>query len=722
MANLTNFPIGSNFTAAQPYQQMVDAKFFTSEGAVTQRTKRLSSFISFLPTTTQSSLAETHQIHRQPIEDLFKNVTKEEEYSPLPSETYEKEFQKLKEEVRKNSSHHTGGTETRYNQAIAALKSATVFYRTILVVGTIIAIAASALAIAFCPPLGIALIITGAAAGLLILGTFTALHRSALENELELKQMNFQASQAHLASGNDPILVCAALFEEYPAKDPNSFEDFLKRIPPREGKSGYLTSDLKDYATMFQSRTKVRLLEEKEILAENLKYSQIASKDLQDQIKLIEETCMEKKKEIAELEITKQEKEKSLPKLQKSLKKAQKSELKAAKDKAKVEQEMKTYSTNMIEFMQQEEAVQLDLEHDDTLIKSDPKLSELIRKNAKLHKRQKKLQEKIQLQEKDIKIAEQELAEANEALSLKNSQLQDSQFLLIEKEQLLKNSQEALKLAQDKVSVIQSKINKLKFVSSDSPTRLNTQFEHSYQKVTNSSIPSKPSKKAASLLPAVMQSWIDDSQISPERDFTVNLQEDDCICFFGTISSTPSLSAENIFTLSSKGKSKDYDCLSNSYLHPLAVYDKKLRKEITYLSITHYLLIEKIKKSDLSSEQKRQANNFVIRTQDAKQALDGVQKFGIHDLNDMDKELKYALFLKFVQSDGTPTLEGRVLLETGEKNLIAGNELGIGDNKYYGAKFISEHESVLSFTGNNQLGNYLEFIREGLRSNEFKSK
>jgi len=202
--------------------------------------------------------------------------------------------------------------------------------------------------------------------------------------------------------------------------------------------------------------------------------------------------------------------------------------------------------------------------------------------------------------------------------------------------------------------------------------------------------------------------------------------------------------------LKTLGRTNTNNFLSNSYEGDIVVNGEK------YASVSHYMLIKKVEKDinflknpdnkgklQNGEEDEYQAKGKIKRLEEIilpalrseeysnpvaayemvmreNQRPSGVQYLdltgGIY--HGMDKELKTALFRKFVGNNGLPTAEGRMLLDTGNKQLNAGYEHG---DASYGVEFTKKNENgSVTMEGDNKLGIALMEIRELMRKDKGK--
>jgi predicted NAD-dependent protein-ADP-ribosyltransferase YbiA (DUF1768 family) len=177
------------------------------------------------------------------------------------------------------------------------------------------------------------------------------------------------------------------------------------------------------------------------------------------------------------------------------------------------------------------------------------------------------------------------------------------------------------------------------------------------------------------------------------------------------------------------GRSNKNNFLSNFYSQEMTVDGK------TYPSSMHYILIQKIEKDRAAIQKAINEGNppdfAKAKLERLKMLENSIKKepspiwaystlmyegkrYSSVDMTrglyyDMDKELKVALYHKFVGPDGTPTLEGDMLLKTGTKTLYAGNEFD--NDTYFGMQFSKNGELV----GENKLGIALMELRSMIK-------
>lgn len=161
------------------------------------------------------------------------------------------------------------------------------------------------------------------------------------------------------------------------------------------------------------------------------------------------------------------------------------------------------------------------------------------------------------------------------------------------------------------------------------------------------------------------------------------------------------------------GRSDKMGFLSNAYAQNLMVDGKQ------YRSVTHYMLMKRIDKAILKLTEgqtikRRRLDTLkqdVIKEQSVAKACDLVNREILSRaplFDDMDEDLKTALYSKFVGPDGKLSKEGKLLVGTGKAPLYAGYELG---DPSYGMQFSKKGEMI----GENKLGRYLEELRDLLK-------
>lgn len=174
--------------------------------------------------------------------------------------------------------------------------------------------------------------------------------------------------------------------------------------------------------------------------------------------------------------------------------------------------------------------------------------------------------------------------------------------------------------------------------------------------------------------------------------------------------------------LTALGRVDDNSFLSNSYQKELHIPGES---RSSYPSVLHYLICKIIAK--IQSPKIKGLEEKLLRAKDATEAnywyefeayTSGVLPETYRMFRGMDRELKTALFYKFVGTDGRPNEEGMRLLATGDKMLYAGNERG---DPSYGMRIISEKNGVRPMQGANKLGKALMELRSMLREQEQKN-
>ncbi|HEV8052003.1 MAG TPA: hypothetical protein VGP47_05875 [Parachlamydiaceae bacterium] len=188
------------------------------------------------------------------------------------------------------------------------------------------------------------------------------------------------------------------------------------------------------------------------------------------------------------------------------------------------------------------------------------------------------------------------------------------------------------------------------------------------------------------------------------------------IYVFGTLSDSQQLGKLNTDQTEFLGAQPSNNFLSNAYPTEIAVEGN------SYRSVTHYMLSKRID-NELAidpqnvgkADQLNQIKRDIAATENAAEAykkLDDLlgEIYSVQDTDrglfeGMDKDLKTALWSKFITADGKPTAEGQRLLETGSMPLYAGYEIG---DESYGMEF--DHNRT-EFSGQNKLGICLMEVR-----------
>lgn len=248
-------------------------------------------------------------------------------------------------------------------------------------------------------------------------------------------------------------------------------------------------------------------------------------------------------------------------------------------------------------------------------------------------------------------------------------------------------------------------------------------------------------------LDARLKYWKDVKTPFPAQNFSVNFnapkpdEPGSPIYAFGRLSET-FIHGEGLNSTQHKAlgyTEGEYNYLSNSYEKALTIDGK------TYKSVTQYLMLKKLDKLMAAEKAKpqplkRKIKRFeLIRKNVSKENTKlGLSFFTQHYrdfylynpeegpkdnydphgeiFNDMDAELKEALFHKFVGPDGTLTIEGAKLLKTGEdgRQLYAGGEPG--DHSFgvqLTCEYVQPHKKI-NISGQNKLGVLLMELRERL--------
>jgi len=147
----------------------------------------------------------------------------------------------------------------------AALKSAAIFNSVLfgaVVIALIIAVVA---AIVFLPPLGIAIVGIAGAIAIIAVSTYGVTNLVSAYDTAKFSKQQVEKAKANIGSLEE----CAKLFDKYPNKgDGTSFEEFLDGFDPPD--EGFKIKDLENYATLFQKKTKARLLRERERIQEEI--------------------------------------------------------------------------------------------------------------------------------------------------------------------------------------------------------------------------------------------------------------------------------------------------------------------------------------------------------------------------------------------------------------------------------------------------------------------
>lgn len=176
------------------------------------------------------------------------------------------------------------------------------------------------------------------------------------------------------------------------------------------------------------------------------------------------------------------------------------------------------------------------------------------------------------------------------------------------------------------------------------------------------------------------------------------------IIVFGTFDRLEGLHTNDLWRFQRHGRTPKADYLSNYFMTQIVV------EGLPYKSVEHYYqaikfpinspIYNEIIQASTADEARR------IATQNASSASLGND-------NEMANRMKYALWAKFVDQDGSPTYLGLQLLDTGEQPLIEGNKRFKNSDKRWGAEIdFSQMPQRAILTGKNLLGKLLMDLRD----------
>jgi predicted NAD-dependent protein-ADP-ribosyltransferase YbiA (DUF1768 family) len=184
----------------------------------------------------QNSSLDLHEIKQTPIKKIVNN--------------YRRGI------LRKIS--HGESLHQKAQQAQAALKSTAIFQLVLFSAVTTLAIIAIGVSIAFCPPVGIALVCVGAGFAIVGMGALTVYKMSVAQSQAMRAGENFERVSATVQT----LVKYGQLFEEYKNKgDGTSFEELLNQYEPPNDR-GFQIEDLKFYASIFEKKSILRFYKE----------------------------------------------------------------------------------------------------------------------------------------------------------------------------------------------------------------------------------------------------------------------------------------------------------------------------------------------------------------------------------------------------------------------------------------------------------------------------
>lgn len=207
-----------------------------------------------------------------------------------------------------------------------------------------------------------------------------------------------------------------------------------------------------------------------------------------------------------------------------------------------------------------------------------------------------------------------------------------------------------------------------------------------------------------------LEEWVNLPIDNEEIHLTIgDLPDDDidwrepAIIVFGTFDRLDGLHANDLWRLQRHGRSPKADYLSNYYMTDIIV------QGLPYKSVEHYYQAIKF---PINSTIYQAIIRALTADEARRIATQNAQSASLGDDNEMAKRMKYALWAKFVQQDGSPTALGLQLLDTDEQPLIEGNNRSNNSDKRWGAEIdFSQMPQRAILTGKNLLGKLLMELR-----------
>lgn len=215
--------------------------------------------------------------------------------------------------------------------------------------------------------------------------------------------------------------------------------------------------------------------------------------------------------------------------------------------------------------------------------------------------------------------------------------------------------------------------------------------------------PIETAAKVQKTAQAFLDEWLPEP-VPQKSSYTVDFRTRD-VYMLGTYDKFVGASESVTNQLKSHGYDKRYNFLSNfDSTHPVTIEGE------TFKSIEHFYQSRKVLDNP-------EVYAMVCETKSSGYARKLAREHGTSlDEATKIKTMKIALTYKFMNEDGSPTLYGEKLLQTGNSKLIEGNRRhfkGYGDD-CWGAIFTANYKSL---EGQNLLGKFLENVRAQLQSN-----
>lgn len=589
----------------------------------------------------------------------------------------------------------------------------------------VLIVAGVAAACAFCPPIGAVILAVGLtviASGGIGAGIYNWPMDAPKEDREQMEQAGKDLDEA------------LRLFEKYPKQatpDETSFEEFLEKCPYTYNETlqapSYKLKDIGKYVSLFEKNLK---LQEKEKEGNNLQEeirnlesqsNQLASEleiytteDCEAAIKKLEEDHVNLDGKLAKKNNDIQNQETQIPGI---IDKIRQNNNRLKNERLKNEAAIKRLHEDNSKLVK-------DLHEKNNDITQIPGIIDKIEQNKKKInqlKDQLKNEEAIKKLQKDNSELVKDFHKKNNDIQNQKTQIQD----IVNK--IEQNKEKIDQLTKLKNQLIELKDESLRAIHIKEEIAI---LNGEYQSAKNTLEKEIQNESVTPYIDGIRKSglkldtWLETPVKVPDLNTTIDIKPDEnSIYTFGTLAKQPSHgmyvkespefrgTALNMSEAQYRalGYDTENNFLSNAYTgEPLTIDGK------TYKSVTHYMLLTKLDRlpKPISSEGKAQSEKLKNDIENAPTA-EGALKLMHHSaerlFDGMDKDLRKALFYKFVDPNGELTKAGVKLLATDNKQLYAGYEHG---DPSYGVQFINQDK----MQGQNKLGIYLMELRKQLKT------